>query len=325
MANNDHNFLSCFDRPIAFHRSFVNITGSITAALMLSQLVYWTLRTAEDEWIFKTREQWFDEIGLSRYEQETARKVLRKCGLIEEKLMKAPAKMHFRLKIQALKAGLLGGKTPTNIRKTTVETTYKTNTKTARARETKPPKPNGHGVLAHAAAIGNEFVQDFDFAPGQVSQAIIQTCENQLREGLSSEALAKELRLRWRRFKAIRHKWPQITPEMFFRKHFDDIAFLEDGATRKPEPGPVALASAKHTAPVKLAAKRGFSGQRQSLKPKPPPDIRVMPDEFTNPTARALAFRALKGDANFTSEEMAIWKREYDEIAEKKSAEYYAK
>lgn len=105
----DRAFLSHFDRPIAFHRSFVTITGSVTAALMLSQLVYWTLRADEGDWIFKTRAQWFDEIGLSRKEQEHARKVLKDCGLIQEMLRKVPAKVHFRINLAELRRALSDG------------------------------------------------------------------------------------------------------------------------------------------------------------------------------------------------------------------------
>ena len=35
-----HPLLQLLDRPIAFHRCFVTLTGSVTAALMLSQALY---------------------------------------------------------------------------------------------------------------------------------------------------------------------------------------------------------------------------------------------------------------------------------------------
>jgi len=74
-----------FDRPIAFHREFVVLTGSITAALFLSQAVYWTKRTKEpDGWFYKSRAEWQEETGMSRREQETARKKLKALGIIRE-------------------------------------------------------------------------------------------------------------------------------------------------------------------------------------------------------------------------------------------------
>lgn len=87
-----------FDRPIAFHRIFVDWTESVNAALMLSQLVYWSQRTnSESGWVFKTATEWQEETGLSRREQEFARKALRERKLVEEVVCGIPAKLHFRL------------------------------------------------------------------------------------------------------------------------------------------------------------------------------------------------------------------------------------
>lgn len=88
----DLAILDCFDRPIAFHRCFVTLTGSVTAALMLSQAVYWQKRSKhEDGWWFKTRDDWNKETGMGRYEQESARKRLRQLGLLREDLRGWPA------------------------------------------------------------------------------------------------------------------------------------------------------------------------------------------------------------------------------------------
>jgi hypothetical protein len=83
--------------PIAFHRIFVTITGSVTAALMLSQSYYWSQRTKSDGWFYKTQEEWHRETGLSRCEQETARRILRNRGLIEEVKKGVPCKLYFRV------------------------------------------------------------------------------------------------------------------------------------------------------------------------------------------------------------------------------------
>ncbi|MFS1538035.1 MAG: hypothetical protein ACL7BU_04375 [Candidatus Phlomobacter fragariae] len=84
------------DRPIAFQRVFVRLGIGITGALLLSQLIYWHNRTKK-AWFYKTRTEIEDETGLTRTEQETARKRLVKIGVLEEKLMSTPAKMHFRI------------------------------------------------------------------------------------------------------------------------------------------------------------------------------------------------------------------------------------
>ena len=61
------SLLENFDRPIAFHRCFVTLTGSVTAALMLSQAMYWQKRTKDPEgWWCKTVEEWTEETGMTR-------------------------------------------------------------------------------------------------------------------------------------------------------------------------------------------------------------------------------------------------------------------
>ena len=88
--------IGLLDRPIAFHRCFVAPTGSIAAALMLSQALYWQQRTKDPEgWWFKTRDEWEEETGLGRREQETARRNLRKIGVLRENLRGVPAQLWY--------------------------------------------------------------------------------------------------------------------------------------------------------------------------------------------------------------------------------------
>ncbi len=84
------------DRPIAFNPAFKKITGSTVAALMLSQAWYWSKRTSDDNgWFYKTVSEWEDETGLTRSEQETARKHLK--GIMEVELRGVPATLYYRL------------------------------------------------------------------------------------------------------------------------------------------------------------------------------------------------------------------------------------
>lgn len=86
------------DRPIVFQRAFRDWAGSTNAALMLSQLVYWTNRTKNPHgWVYKTMDEWQDEIGLTRDEQFAARKRLRERGLVEETRRGLPARLYFRV------------------------------------------------------------------------------------------------------------------------------------------------------------------------------------------------------------------------------------
>lgn len=91
-------------RPIAFHRVFVPLAG-VTGALFLSQLLYWSDRGSEESgWIYKTQTEWTDETGLTRREQEFARRQLREAGVLEERYSGLPARLYYRIDFDALKA-----------------------------------------------------------------------------------------------------------------------------------------------------------------------------------------------------------------------------
>ena len=96
--------LEVFDLPVSFHRCLVPITGGVTAALMLSQAI-WTSQTIEPSdngWFSRSQEQWTEETGLSRWEQETARRALRSAGFLEERRVGMPAKLWFRVHPEAV-------------------------------------------------------------------------------------------------------------------------------------------------------------------------------------------------------------------------------
>lgn len=97
------------DRPIAFQRAFVRIGAGITGALMLSQAIYWSRRTTADGgWFYKSQVEWEEETGLTRYEQEGARKALAKLGILEETRSGVPARLYYRVNPKALRAILIG-------------------------------------------------------------------------------------------------------------------------------------------------------------------------------------------------------------------------
>lgn len=99
------------DRPIAYQRVFVTITGSVAAAVMLSQAMYWAKRTTgKDGWFWKTREEWEDETGLSRYEQEGCRNKLKALDFWEEEKRGIPAKLWYKVDIDKLYKAILKAK-----------------------------------------------------------------------------------------------------------------------------------------------------------------------------------------------------------------------
>ena len=71
------------------------------AGLLLSQLLYWCSKgSLYDGWIYKTADEIYAELGMSRNNQETAIRILLKHDLIEYKLAQVPARRHFKLKME---------------------------------------------------------------------------------------------------------------------------------------------------------------------------------------------------------------------------------
>ena len=106
--------LDIFDEPIVIHRAFLRLTDAVAPALMLSALVQMTQEQVEDQdpsesalgWHCLTQSEWTERIALSRYEQETARRALDRLGLIEQKRVGMPARLHIGLNSRALAEAL---------------------------------------------------------------------------------------------------------------------------------------------------------------------------------------------------------------------------
>jgi hypothetical protein len=97
------------DRPVAYHPILAHVFGSALAALLLSQLLYWQPRSRDEEgWFYKDRDEIFEETGLTRDNQETARALLRKpvedggVGIIEEKYAGMPRRLYYRINMGEL-------------------------------------------------------------------------------------------------------------------------------------------------------------------------------------------------------------------------------
>jgi hypothetical protein len=102
-----HTVKALLSRPVAFHVALARVCNSAIAGLMLSQAIYWSevlerTNPSRNGWFYKTREEWADEIHLSRWEQEAARTILRKLGFWQEELRGVPAQIYFRVDMQRL-------------------------------------------------------------------------------------------------------------------------------------------------------------------------------------------------------------------------------
>ncbi|MBK6742551.1 MAG: hypothetical protein IPG66_06040 [Hydrogenophilales bacterium] len=94
-------------RCVAYHPKLAQLTGRVTAGLMLSQAIYWTRKLALAEparlgWFWKTRDDWRSETGLSRREQDSARLALKQLELWQERRVGMPAKVWYRVDLDTL-------------------------------------------------------------------------------------------------------------------------------------------------------------------------------------------------------------------------------
>ena len=90
-------------RPVAYQPVLAKAFGCVKLGIFWSQLYYWSDKTKDkDGWIYKTKDQIYDETGLTRKNQETARALGKQLGILEEKRTGRPAKMHY--KINTIKA-----------------------------------------------------------------------------------------------------------------------------------------------------------------------------------------------------------------------------
>ncbi|WP_172741369.1 hypothetical protein [Citrobacter youngae] len=105
------SLIKLLDRPVAYQPAFAQLrAGKVksgpSAAVLLSQFVYWHNRMG-GEWMYKTREDIKKETGLSRDEQETARKRLVALGVLQEELRGVPATVHYKINTGRLEVLLL--------------------------------------------------------------------------------------------------------------------------------------------------------------------------------------------------------------------------
>jgi len=95
------------DHPVAYRPDSARAIGSVAAGIMLSQALYWdgVIRRSHPEndgWFYKTGQEWEDETGMGRREQETARRILRGKGVLEEKRQGIGGLIYYRINIDNL-------------------------------------------------------------------------------------------------------------------------------------------------------------------------------------------------------------------------------
>lgn len=94
---------------LAFHRTLAALAGGVHAGLMLSRALHLTRLQARqriDDWIASSAAYWFEDIGLTRREQEAARRDLLRTGFWEETLRGIPPSLMARIRLDYLLARL---------------------------------------------------------------------------------------------------------------------------------------------------------------------------------------------------------------------------
>jgi hypothetical protein len=98
---------------VAFHRVLVDAAEGVHGALLLSRALHLTrlqVRARADPWIAGSIAHWFAELGLTRREQEAARRALVDAELWEEQVGGTPPRLHVRVRIEELAALLSGSR-----------------------------------------------------------------------------------------------------------------------------------------------------------------------------------------------------------------------
>lgn len=89
--------LKLLGRPIAYHPKLAKLLGSVNAAILFGQLVYWSDKTNHELGIYKTAEQIEEETGLSPKEQKTARAKLVKLKVLTETHRRLEHRLYFKI------------------------------------------------------------------------------------------------------------------------------------------------------------------------------------------------------------------------------------
>lgn len=90
-------------RPIAYYPIYREITGSTTAGILLSQLMYWF---SKKDKIFKTDKEIMDETKLTEKELRNAKKLIKNLDFITVSVEGIPAKTFYEIKWDLLEVEL---------------------------------------------------------------------------------------------------------------------------------------------------------------------------------------------------------------------------
>jgi hypothetical protein len=97
------NFLAEGSRGILYRPIFRDVAGSVTASILLSQIIYWSQKSNWD-WFYKFKDDWKEELNFSKEEFDLARKKLKDKDLIEWEVRGFERKTYYILNTENLEA-----------------------------------------------------------------------------------------------------------------------------------------------------------------------------------------------------------------------------
>lgn len=226
------NTLDLLDRPIAYHRVFVTLTGSVKAAVLLSQAVYWQKRAKQaDGWWYKTAEEWTDETGLTKHEQDTARRDCEK--YLKTDLRGIPATLYWKVDEEALSKDLFdeSGKTSfTESVKLDLLKQQNINRNTETTTENKPDLLDGM-IKYHISpkAIQDAFRDYFKLTPNWEAKYNAQFMQWAVETGITPEQVKQAADL-WRTDKRFNWHVPTLKD---IQEHWLELVEIEQSQTYK--------------------------------------------------------------------------------------------
>lgn len=89
-------------RAIAYRPNLARLFGGVVAEIFFEQIFYWQDKASPVLGVYKTQEELEIETGLSRKEQETARKLLREKGVLIETHKRLEHRMYYKIDCEKL-------------------------------------------------------------------------------------------------------------------------------------------------------------------------------------------------------------------------------
>lgn len=94
-----HLFIQMSERPISYFPIYSKITNSVTAGVLLAQIVYWGAKYKE---FYKTDDEFCKEIAIGLYELKSAKTKLQKLGFVKIQRKGIPAKTYYTINLDEI-------------------------------------------------------------------------------------------------------------------------------------------------------------------------------------------------------------------------------